>query len=411
MVWRQKTHSEFIFGTYDKIIEALYNGVQFYVKDIDENITVRGVISCGTADLPAKALFLAMNQYNGRFGCQVCLHEGVTVERTRTYPFKESTYLRTEDNVIESSLQALEMNKPVCGVKGPTIMSKICQNFITSTAIDIMHCVFEGVAKKLIELWFDVRFSEERFNISDLVDIVDDKLSKIEPPSYIVRRPRSIKSHFKYWKASELKNWFFYFFVPILHNILPCDYLYHYQHIVLATYLLCTEQITNEAIALAEQLIVEFLRQFEYFYGQKYMACNVHSLLHLPEIVRRLGPLWTTSCFLLKDVNGKIKNLVHSTKNPELQIMSNLNLYLRAHLLKYDWLKENTDAYVFCEILFRTKRRLKLTQIEQFTYVVGTASQIDSSKAAHILTENQLIGTNVFLFKKIYTKKWYLLLN
>ena len=75
-----------------------------------------------TADLPAKALFLGMNQYNGKFGCQICLQDGVTVDRTRIYPFKEKIILRTEEGVLQCSIQALEIGKPVCGVKGPSII-------------------------------------------------------------------------------------------------------------------------------------------------------------------------------------------------------------------------------------------------------------------------------------------------
>ena len=86
---------------------------------------MRGITSSGTCDLPAKALFLGMNQYNGRFGCQVCLHEGCTVEKIRTYSVKENIVLRTEDDALEHAMQALEIGVPVCGVKGPTIMSKI----------------------------------------------------------------------------------------------------------------------------------------------------------------------------------------------------------------------------------------------------------------------------------------------
>ena len=192
-------------------LKDLYKGVELYTKDLDKILKVRGVILCGTADLPAKAQFLAMTQYNGRFGCQVCLHEGKTVERTRVYPFKENLCLRTKDSVIESSILANSINKPVCGVKGPTILSKICPKFITSTAIDVMHCVFEGVVKKLGDLWFNSQFSEKSFNIAHLIDVVDNMLLSIKPPSYIKRRPRPIKSHFKYWKASEQKYWFFIF--------------------------------------------------------------------------------------------------------------------------------------------------------------------------------------------------------
>ncbi|KAF4518656.1 hypothetical protein B566_EDAN002690 [Ephemera danica] len=35
-----------------------------------------GVILCGTCDLPAKALVLNMNQFNGKYGCPKCLTKG-----------------------------------------------------------------------------------------------------------------------------------------------------------------------------------------------------------------------------------------------------------------------------------------------------------------------------------------------
>ena len=124
---------------------------------------------CGACDLPAKALFLSMNQYNGRFGCQICLQEGKTVCNTRIYPYQNCVHLRSEADTLMHAKQAYEIQKPVCGVKGPTILSKICFDFITDTAVDIMHCVFEGIVKKLGELWFQAQHSGEKCSISNLI--------------------------------------------------------------------------------------------------------------------------------------------------------------------------------------------------------------------------------------------------
>ena len=265
-----------------------------------------------------------------------------------------------------------------------------------------MHCVIEGVTKKLGELWFDTQFSEKSFNISNLIDIVDEKLLLIEPPAYVVRRSRSLKTHFKYWKASEHKNWFYYFSIPILNGLLPPEYLNHYKHLVLAIFLLSKKEVTHEMINLSEKLIFEFVSQFEHLYGLKYMTCNVHSLLHLPTVVRCLGPLWTTSCFPLEDVNGKIKNFVHGSKNPELQIAFNLNMFLKVHTLKYDWLKKDSDIYLFCDRLLSPQRRLRLTNVDRSIYIVGIASKIKALEAEQILTKYDLSGKNVFSFKKLY---------
>uniref|UniRef100_A0ABD2XJS3 Uncharacterized protein n=1 Tax=Trichogramma kaykai TaxID=54128 RepID=A0ABD2XJS3_9HYME len=57
---------KFLYST----MKELRKGVNIYVEDLKKNVDLHAAIICGTADLPAKALFLGMNQYNGRFGCQ-----------------------------------------------------------------------------------------------------------------------------------------------------------------------------------------------------------------------------------------------------------------------------------------------------------------------------------------------------
>lgn len=388
-----------------KSLRVLYRGIKVFVDDLKSYLTIRGLIICGTGDLPAKALFLCMNQYNGRFGCQFCKEEGCTVERTRIYPHKNNLRLRTDGETLEHASQALEFGKPVCGVKGPTIMSKICHKFVSSTAVDVMHCVFEGVAKRLGELWFDAKYADEDFSIYNLVEVVDYRLCNIAPPSYTARRPRPIKTHFCHWKASELKNWFFYYSIPVLAGILPDKYIDHYKLLVLAIYLLSQQSVSRSMINLAETLLREFCSRFESLYGLRNMSCNLHSLRHLPEVVRRTGPLWTTSCFPLEDLNGKLKALSHGSNSPHLQIASNLNMYIIVYTLRNEWLKENSDAFNYCETLSNPMKRLKLTRIDESLYIVGSISKLNTNESQQIMNSNNLPGTNIFLFKKLYKNK------
>ena len=78
-----------------------YNGIEFQVEDIEDILKVQSVIICGTGDLRAKALFLLLNIFNARFECMVCIIEGITLDRTRTYPYFAKLILRTEENVNE----------------------------------------------------------------------------------------------------------------------------------------------------------------------------------------------------------------------------------------------------------------------------------------------------------------------
>ena len=100
-------------------------------------------------DLPAKALFLNKHQYNHKFGCQVSKDSGEYEEiaRIRIYPYKDVLHLRTTLETENHASSALETKMPVCGVKGPTIRSKIAYDCRRSTSVDVVHCVFEGCVK------------------------------------------------------------------------------------------------------------------------------------------------------------------------------------------------------------------------------------------------------------------------
>lgn len=50
------------------------------------------------------------------------------------------------------------------------------------------------------------------------------------------------------------------------------------------------------------------------------MTANIHGLLHLPDTVRKLGPLWAHSCFPFEAANGVILKLFHGTQHTEKQV-------------------------------------------------------------------------------------------
>jgi len=51
------------------------------------------------------------------------------------------------------------------------------------------------------------------------------------------------------------------------------------------------------------------------------MSINIHSLLHLPETVKNLRPLWAHSCFAFEAANGELLNLFHGSQAVEKQVL------------------------------------------------------------------------------------------
>ena len=295
----------------------------------------RVFLICGTADLPAKSLVMNCNQFNGAFSCMRCMDPGETFKTAKggnvhIFPFDASkpvSQSRTGEGCLNDSIQATREKKVVNGIKGPSFLMTIqSYDYVKSSAIDYMHGVLLGVSKLLINLWIGSTYSKEKFSISSYVEIIDERLLQIKPPSFITRIPRTLSNHFKYWKASELRAWLFYYSLPILLDILPPELYIHYAAFVEGIYLLCTECVTQNDLRKSYQLLGYFVHMFPSLYGERYLTLNMHSLIHLPQCVADLGPLWVYSCFPFEDANGTLLELFHGTQNVEMQIISSINI-------------------------------------------------------------------------------------
>lgn len=175
------------------------NGYQMYCPGRRDAINVKGLLLFGACDLPAKAEFLNLVQFNGKYGCPNCLNPGETfffqrdgdpennqrLGHTHVYPYNRNFVLRTTAESIAQGLAALAAGSPNMGIKGPCALANIMPNYITATGIYRMHGVDGGIIKKLIKLWFTTEYSKEPFSLTrpkNLVGLFDDYLQNIKPP-------------------------------------------------------------------------------------------------------------------------------------------------------------------------------------------------------------------------------------
>ena len=109
-------------------------------------------------------------------------------------------------------------------VKGPTVLSMICYDHVLSTAVNEMHCVFQGVTKKLMAFWFGTEYRTHPSSLFAFVNIIDNKIKGITLPSFIPRIPRKI-SEYAYWKATELQTFLLIYSLPLLKDFMSEQYL------------------------------------------------------------------------------------------------------------------------------------------------------------------------------------------
>uniref|UniRef100_A0A7M5XCB6 Uncharacterized protein n=3 Tax=Clytia hemisphaerica TaxID=252671 RepID=A0A7M5XCB6_9CNID len=328
-LWYGETHPNmllFLPPQFETIKELAYFGTK-----INDEVTLKSILLCGTLDMPAKASALNFQQFNSFYGCPKCLQSGETVKtnkngNVRAFPFDESNPTgphRTHAGTIKHAIESANSDSlvHVKGVKGPSPLILLPEHdIIRGMGIDYMHAVLLGVTKLIMSLWFDGSHKSESYSVYQSLPSIENRLVSLKPPNYISRAPRTIKSNLGYWKASEFRSFLLYYFVPVMSNLLPSIYFEHFYLLAHAVHLLLKSKITPDDIVTARRFIFLFCSTFDKLYPRRYMTINIHSLNHLPQTVLELGPLYVYSLFSFEDKNGYILKLIHGTQNIPFQL-------------------------------------------------------------------------------------------
>ncbi|KAE8746706.1 hypothetical protein FOCC_FOCC006569 [Frankliniella occidentalis] len=369
---REKPNPNLFLEPLANELNHLKQGIKFDIVDVEHPVLFKGGIVAGTCDTPAKAVFLCCKNFNGLFGCPKCLCRGEKSDRTKqifVYPFQENLQLRTEQNYLHhlDQLRQLRGQNPSVeahmGIKGPTILKNmLLAPLVSSTSIDVMHSVFIGVVKTLMSLYFDKLYDDEPYNFIERMDVVSDILCKIKPPP----------------------------FLPIFSLVMRQPYFNHFKLLYLGVSLLCQNSVTEADLVLSQCLLDCFVKQYQTIFGLSKMTFNLHALRHLPGVVRDLGPLWTTSCFVFENLNGALKYLIHGTQFVGLQVQTNFELLALLPTL-IDKLS-NTKVKDFCTKMTSPSARLRITEsLGNNIYVIGPMVKTGPTCTFKLLKVNSVL--------------------
>jgi Transposase family tnp2 len=377
-LWYDGTQPDFntwLAETYDSFRTLLENGVD--VKFIDETgveqtVNVKGLLLFGTADAPARAKVAKVNQYNGRFGCTVCYQSGsarknaqnITVAGPYVFPFEEIVHFRTSADTRELGNRASRMVTILYGIKGVSFLFQVMSHPMEALALDPMHLLYSGIMTKLTDLWFNLKYKNEKYSLTNYLPLVDNYMKCCKKPFFLNRSPRAIGEHAAFYTSAEFKSFFHYFGIPILSQVMKRDgYLEHFFCLVEAICLLNQDSISATDIQCADEKLKKFVKDFAKHYGVNNMNYNVHSLLHLPLMVQRLGPLYEFSCFPFESANGIMKKMVKGTRYAEEIIAQE---FVTRQSLPLFLEKLPADSKIL-EFLEEAKHTNQLKKIEKFS--------------------------------------------
>lgn len=402
-------------------LKKLYRGVDFEIPETAELLRVRAMLITGTCDLCAKALFLNVKQSNSAYGCPTCKIRTRRIDNVSVYAFDDfaNLELRTTENSKQLAIEAYENDEALFGVKGPTTLSVIAHRYVESTANDKMHCI-SGHVKKLIAFWFDADYRVHGFSLFQYVNLVNARIKSLKLPSFVSRTPRSV-TDYAYWKGRELELFLVVTSLPILHNIMDPIYFEHFSLLVTGITILNSSSILNEQIDEAHRVLEGYVSRFEYLYGLRHMTCNLHLIRHLPDDVRKFGPIYFLSCYPFENLNGILKGYVHGSRHPELQITSAVSTFLNLAEIEKKYLRVDSAAWRFCRRIDKSgTHRHKTRHLSNKIYAVGAFTKtnfvpdiiletlrvlindgIDTSKC-HIY--HKLLKDGIFYETELYVK-------
>lgn len=223
--------------------------------------------------------------------------------------------------MIENAQEACSSGVAVNGVKHASrLLALPVFNVAESFSPDYMHCVLLGVVRQLVNIVFDSSYHSSAFYLGKKIEVADNLMSNMMPPSEIRRTPRAFSER-AFWKASEWRAFLLFYSPVIFERLLPKRYFLHWLLLFHAIHLLISRSISTADRFISKVCLFKFVQEFSDLYGVENVGFNVHLLTHLCSSVDNFGPLWATSAFIFEDANRVLLNMCKGTRGIHLQIL------------------------------------------------------------------------------------------
>lgn len=360
---------------FGKTKPEMSNYLNVFVENMN-NLSTKGFACClsnekrilkifpliAAVDTIARAPMNGTSQFNGKYGCDWCLHPGEHYGGSMRYPFiMPVPQERCREQFIEHAQTAFTRKKPFYGVKNASPL--LCLNkfdIVYGFVPEYMHCILSGVAKQYTE--------HILLNLSsDDITAMDDLLLEIKVPNHIGRLTRPL-SEYNQWKAKEWENWLLYYSSICFQLFLSKKYIKHWLLLVEASYICLKSDIPISQLNRANDLLYKFVYEMENHFSLLSMTYNIHQLLHIIKSVYDWGPLWAHSAFVFESSNYNLKKIIHSAKGVILQIVRHLNIQRYINKLEFELGYSISSSNLDFPNFIIPKQTLKVSKLNSITY-------------------------------------------
>ena len=212
---------------------------------------------------------------------------------------------------------AEQSSSPSHGIKGSTKLSDIL-SIPEGLPFDPMHLIYLGAQKSFLSAIIKCKL----VNLTTLSALIDN----LKVPHYFRRRPRNV-TEYQLWKAQEHRIFVLYFAPCIFLHLIEPSYEYSeavfalYCFLSTAVYLMYKEEIVEQDLLDAEACIYAYQAGLIQLFGESVQTVTLHALQHLPNQVRKFGPLHGVSAMPFENLNRQLKRSITGTRGSAAQMV------------------------------------------------------------------------------------------
>ena len=301
------------------LVHLLENGI--HTKFGTFTFDISGPFIC---DSIARADLKRIKHHNGKHSCERCDTKGSWSFTGHHMTFPKYGADRTSDsfyNRRDPSHHHSQSNSD---------LESIGVDMVAQFVLDSMHCVYQGVTKRLLTRWIKSPKTNKTGQISrDAANRLCGRILKASEdlPSDFNRKLEGGTENLKVWKATEYRLFLLYVGVVVLKGskILSRARYHGFLKLSVAIRLLsCDNQASN--LVFIRKLLMEFVQSCEKEYTTEFISSNVHNLVHLCDDYAKYGNLENISAFPFESFLGRIKNSVRSGFKPLNQVAKFVHL-------------------------------------------------------------------------------------
>ncbi|OAD79051.1 hypothetical protein PHYBLDRAFT_62186 [Phycomyces blakesleeanus NRRL 1555(-)] len=293
----------------DELLE-MYIGVEM-TDSQNRKIVVRAALMCVACDIPAARKTSGFTGHMSTCACHKCQRQFTTIKKTSKLDysgFKYSNWVRrTKTMNLEHAVSwANALNntertrlEKENGTRWSELHRLSYFDPVRFTVIDPMHNLYLGTAKRMIQIWRECNYINEKNQLT-----MQELANGIVVPCGYARITKKIADGFSFMKADEWKSWCVIYSPFVLKHVLPAKNLENWILFVDACRLLTKPSINDKEIDEAHSKLQLFCTRFQTLYGKSAVTPNMHLHLHLGECVHDFGPIYAFWLFSFERYNG-----------------------------------------------------------------------------------------------------------